>query len=506
MVGLNIVCRGMDDSFTRSIKLAEEKNLVHEEGKASLEMSENKPDITTGVSDKNENVDDVSSEGETTTVVTSEDVKLLDPLQRWKDPDQSESQLPKSHNVASIRESGISKSGERTDRHQKATPSKTSRHKKNKFKRRTSHDPFHALISSAETVSSNMAPPVAHSTADTVGSSNGFTEAFEEVLKLASEANKTAGEKPAELQDKSSMTELLPTDKPVELDVQVVEGTDMASQIQKSVSSEDKDTVVSVGLSSEEQRRDGTVGGDNDALGEVTHDSRQTDSTLSRADESKAVADGSKIVADGSKAVIDESKIVADESKAVADKSEVVADESKTVADESKAVSDASKAVPGESKAVVDVKSAFSAEKPDDGVVSEQVLQAEVRPENSVDWSQESAVVSLLKQRAASGTLKVGLLNMEAADLQHWQFLAGELPLNIPFERVNEKVEWNHLYPEWIDEEERYEPPQCPSIPMPKVSPGVQLDVVIARAPCTASSALQEGWKHPASFQVLLGP
>jgi len=144
-------------------------------------------------------------------------------------------------------------------------------------------------------------------------------------------------------------------------------------------------------------------------------------------------------------------------------------------------------------------------EKPDDGVVRDQLLQGEVKQENSNDQPQESGLISSLKSRAASGSLQAGLLNIGAADLQHWQFLAGEQPMIIPFERVKESVKWNHLYPEWIDEEQRYGTPNCPSVPMPMVSPEVRLDVVIAYAPCKASSALQDGWKNPTSLQVFVG-
>ena len=660
MVGFGTVCREMDESFTRSIKLGKE------EGEASLEID--RKHFITG--DEKETVEvDVSSEGETTTGFISE-VKLPDDMQQLRKSNQLENELSEGHDVASIRERDISISEERTARQQKLMPQKTSRHKRHKFKRRRNLDPFHALMSSAQTESSNMDTPVSHPTVDTVGSSNGFTEAFEEVLKFSDEANKTAGEKPAELQEEASMAEFLPSDKPSELD----KAFQKLSK-EKNESSQNKDTLASVGLASEEQTRDTPLGENNDASQEVNHNTLQSDSTLSReegsatdipildslkenyksqidnplqskedvpksdfivdskgsdiskavvgeskvvadeseavadetkavadkskavadeskavademkavadeskvvadepkavadeskavadetkavadeseavadetkavADESKAVADETKAVADKSKAVADESKAVADETKAVADETKAVADETKAVADESKAVADESKAVADESKvvadepkavadeskavtdetkavtdeskavaddtkAVADVKAVFWGEKPDNAVDGGQVLQAEVRQEKNDDWPQESALISSLKQRAISGTLKVGLLNMEAVDLQRWQSLAGEMPISVPFERVSEEVEWSDLYPEWIDEEERYGTPECRSIPLPKLSPEVKLDVVIARAPCTASSTLQECWKHPASLQVLLGP
>ncbi|KAG0591973.1 hypothetical protein KC19_1G215400 [Ceratodon purpureus] len=556
--------REMDDSFTRSIKLAKEKNLIHDEGKASLDMSGYQPGFITKVPDKKANVNgDVAFEGKNTAMLTSEDVKLSDPVEPWRKPDQLESGLIESHNA---RKSDVSTSEERTGRQHKTTPSKSPRHRRHKFKRRSSLDPFHALMASAETVSSNMAPPVAHSAVDTVGLPTGFTEAFEEVLKLASEANKTAEEKPAELQEESSITQLLPTDKAAELDVgsqkllkeksglsedplkendksqsdnllqskenlpesKLIDETKVVADESKAVVDETKVVADETKAAADETKivadeskavvdetkvvADETKAAADETKVVADESKAIVDETKAVADETKAAADETEVVADESKAVVDETKVVADETKAAADETEVVADESKAVVDETKAVADETKAAADESKAVVDetkavadVKAVFSKENPNDGVVGEQVLQTEVRQENSGDWSQESALISSLKQRAASGTLNVGLLNIEAKDLRGWEFLAGETSMTIPFERVNEKVGWNDLYPEWIDEEEKYGTPECPSLPMPKVSSEVKLDVVIVRAPCTASSALQEGWKHPASLQVLLG-
>ena len=124
----------------------------------------------------------------------------------------------------------------------------------------------------------------------------------------------------------------------------------------------------------------------------------------------------------------------------------------------------------------------------------------------------ESNSISSLTRRAASGTLKVGLLNLEpTTDLGEWKFLVDTSPVTVPFEKVAEDVDWNHLFPKWIDEESRYGTPRCPVFPMPKipvipyVSSAVELDVVIARAPCAnTNSTLQESWRHPAFLQVFI--
>ena len=143
---------------------------------------------------------------------------------------------------------------------------------------------------------------------------------------------------------------------------------------------------------------------------------------------------------------------------------------------------------------------------PNDLTVDEQEVQAEI-----VDaWPQESAQITSLRRRAAAGTLKVGLLNLKpTTDIGEWKFLAAsKRPVSVPFRRASKHVSWKNLFPEWIDEEAKFGDPRCPFYPMPKipavpyVSRTIQLDVVIARAPCAEPTTLQEGWKHPAILQV----
>ncbi|KAG0579921.1 hypothetical protein KC19_4G134800 [Ceratodon purpureus] len=137
----------------------------------------------------------------------------------------------------------------------------------------------------------------------------------------------------------------------------------------------------------------------------------------------------------------------------------------------------------------------------------------EVQAEIVDAWPQESAQITSLRRRAAAGTLKVGLLNLKpTTDIGEWKFLAAsKRPVSVPFRRASKHVSWKNLFPEWIDEEAKFGDPRCPFYPMPKipavpyVSRTIQLDVVIARAPCAEPTTLQEGWKHPAILQVLLG-
>lgn len=151
-------------------------------------------------------------------------------------------------------------------------------------------------------------------------------------------------------------------------------------------------------------------------------------------------------------------------------------------------------------------------ERPNDSII-EQEGQAEVRQEKEDKWPSESVQMSSLRRRAASGALRVGLLNFNpTTDIGKWKFLVGKNPITVPFERVAKTVDWMHLFPEWIDDEAKFGTPRCPVFPMPKVPPvpyvssAIQLDMVIAHAPCAESSTLQEGWKHPAILQVFTAP
>ncbi|XP_047323520.1 putative UDP-glucuronate:xylan alpha-glucuronosyltransferase 5 [Impatiens glandulifera] len=55
--------------------------------------------------------------------------------------------------------------------------------------------------------------------------------------------------------------------------------------------------------------------------------------------------------------------------------------------------------------------------------------------------------------------------------------------VDVQFDRVNEKIVWKDLFPEWINEDETFKTSSCPEIPLSIVNL-TGLDVVIARVPC----------------------
>lgn len=127
----------------------------------------------------------------------------------------------------------------------------------------------------------------------------------------------------------------------------------------------------------------------------------------------------------------------------------------------------------------------------------------EIGNNSNYDWPQEASLLSPLKQKNNAGRLRSGLLNMDGIDFHRWAFLMGERPILLPMERVNESISWKDLYPEWIDEEEMFTTPACPSLPMPKVDENMRLDVVVVRAPCNTVSSLSNAPRNPAYLQVL---
>jgi hypothetical protein len=87
--------------------------------------------------------------------------------------------------------------------------------------------------------------------------------------------------------------------------------------------------------------------------------------------------------------------------------------------------------------------------------------------------------------------MKIALVNFEEEEVQQWEPL-GETTV-IKFERVDEDVAWTDLFPEWIDEEEQYTTPVCPTVPMPEISNETKFDLVVARLPCRKP---EQGWSR----------
>ncbi|KAH9757432.1 putative UDP-glucuronate:xylan alpha-glucuronosyltransferase 3 [Citrus sinensis] len=100
-----------------------------------------------------------------------------------------------------------------------------------------------------------------------------------------------------------------------------------------------------------------------------------------------------------------------------------------------------------------------------------------------IDWDQISNVVEKLTGR--NEFQGIGLLNFNDSEVDHWKQLipdAEHVVLNL--DHVSNDITWESLYPEWIDEEEEFEVPTCPSLPKLQVAGKPRIDLVAVKLPC----------------------
>jgi xylan alpha-glucuronosyltransferase len=91
----------------------------------------------------------------------------------------------------------------------------------------------------------------------------------------------------------------------------------------------------------------------------------------------------------------------------------------------------------------------------------------------SIQWDQISKLAADV-QNGKQGNLTIGLLNFNMSEVESWQQAhPGSKISVVTLEHAESSVTWEKLYPEWIDEEEEDEIPSCPSLPDPKINPGI---------------------------------
>ncbi|RWR92826.1 putative UDP-glucuronate:xylan alpha-glucuronosyltransferase 3 [Cinnamomum micranthum f. kanehirae] len=106
-----------------------------------------------------------------------------------------------------------------------------------------------------------------------------------------------------------------------------------------------------------------------------------------------------------------------------------------------------------------------------------------------VNWAQISKIVGQLSVDIKA-RLRIGILNFNSSEISHWQqLLHNAKPVIISLEHASKDINWEVLYPEWIDEEEESEVPVCRSLPEPKVPKKVQLDLIAVKLPCRRGSS-----------------
>ncbi|KAK7397213.1 hypothetical protein VNO78_18380 [Psophocarpus tetragonolobus] len=81
--------------------------------------------------------------------------------------------------------------------------------------------------------------------------------------------------------------------------------------------------------------------------------------------------------------------------------------------------------------------------------------------------------------------IKIGLVNVDGNILEELDALEWEVEtLSIEFDKVDENLKWEEVYPEWIDENGKWGKAKCPKIPMAVVENYGDVNVVVAKVPC----------------------
>ncbi|XP_022141559.1 putative UDP-glucuronate:xylan alpha-glucuronosyltransferase 3 isoform X2 [Momordica charantia] len=105
---------------------------------------------------------------------------------------------------------------------------------------------------------------------------------------------------------------------------------------------------------------------------------------------------------------------------------------------------------------------------------------------SEVNWDEVSDVVESLTDR--DKYLGIGLLNFNDSEVDHWKqlFLEAEHVV-LQLDHAANDLTWEALYPEWIDEEEEFEVPSCPSLPKLQIPTKPRIDLVAVKLPCDKS-------------------
>ncbi|KAK3154360.1 hypothetical protein QOZ80_2BG0189510 [Eleusine coracana subsp. coracana] len=125
-------------------------------------------------------------------------------------------------------------------------------------------------------------------------------------------------------------------------------------------------------------------------------------------------------------------------------------------------------------------------------VASEASWMSHPDPPNSgyasslqIVWSD---IESAVKEVGRAEDTRVALLNFADDEVEEWKArLPHTQASTARLDPAGSDVTWDRLYPEWIDEEERYGKPSCPHLPEPESE--VPYDVVAVKLPCGRASS-----------------
>ncbi|KAJ4842948.1 hypothetical protein Tsubulata_030033 [Turnera subulata] len=100
----------------------------------------------------------------------------------------------------------------------------------------------------------------------------------------------------------------------------------------------------------------------------------------------------------------------------------------------------------------------------------------------------------LLAPNIHGGKIKIGLVNVDDNMRQAYTHMAGRLEaVNVDFQNVSTKLKWGDFFPLSIDEDEKWGPPSCPEIPLPRLEEYGGLNFIVAGVPCGARGTENKG-------------
>lgn len=117
-----------------------------------------------------------------------------------------------------------------------------------------------------------------------------------------------------------------------------------------------------------------------------------------------------------------------------------------------------------------------------------------------INWDEVSSAIEKLTDK--DEYKGIGLLNFNDQEIDQWKQLlpdAEHIMLIMEYASIN--VTWETLYPEWLDEEEEFEVPTCPTLPKVHFLGKPRLDLIAVKLPCNKS---KKWWTDVARFHLQL--
>uniref|UniRef100_A0A803NDN8 Uncharacterized protein n=1 Tax=Chenopodium quinoa TaxID=63459 RepID=A0A803NDN8_CHEQI len=118
----------------------------------------------------------------------------------------------------------------------------------------------------------------------------------------------------------------------------------------------------------------------------------------------------------------------------------------------------------------------------------------------AIDWNHISEVMETLIDK--NDYKAIGLLNFKENEVDSWQeMLPSPEHMILHLDHVPKSLTWETLYPEWIDEEEDFEIPSCPSLPSIQAPRNARMDLIAVKLPC---NKLGKWWRDVARLHLQL--